>query len=322
MSGREHLVADGPAMGVSVIIVSWNARSFLLQCLDSIFAQAFRCPMEVIVVDNASAAGSPEVVARQYPQVRLILNSSNLGFAKANNIGIQASSGKYICLINSDVKVLDGCITTLADYMEAHPAVGMAGPRMLDPDGTVGRSCRGFPTVWNMFCVALGLDSAFPHCRWFGGYSLRFWAQDTTETVDILGGWFWIIRRQALVAVGLLDEDFFFYAEDMDWCKRFHLQGLGVVFVSTAASVHYGGGSSRNAPINYAVQQQRANFQYVRKHNCKLEQIAYVCIAILHQTTRLLGHGLLLLLRPGNDQRSYKVQRSWGSLLWLLRGPA
>jgi hypothetical protein len=276
--------------------------------------------MEVIVVDNASTDGSPELVESSFPHVRLVRNASNLGFAKANNIGIRQSLGKYICLINSDVTVLEDCITRLVDYMEAEPKVGLAGPSMLGPDGKVARSCQGFPTVWNLFCAAIGLDWMLPKVRLFGGYLLRYWPHDTTQCVDILGGWFWIVRRQALETVGLLDEDFFFYGEDMDWCKRFHSQGWKVIYLSSAASIHYGGASSQRALLNYAIQQQRANLQYLRKHHSRAAEAACVCICILHQFTRLIGHGLLLLFRPGSDQRSYKVRRSWSCLRWFLRG--
>lgn len=321
-------VEPGPAEAassqpvVSVVIVSWNAHDYLLQCLESLSAKACCYPMEIIVVDNASSDGSADAVERRYPHARLIRNSSNLGFAKANNIGLRLSSGKYICLVNSDVKVLDGCITELVDYMEKHPRTGLAGPRMLDSEGKVGRSCRGFPTVWNLFCVALGVDVLLPKLRLFGGYTLRYWPHNTTRPVDILGGWFWIVRRQALGAVGPLDENFFFYAEDMDWCKRFHQEGLDVVYVSSAASIHYGGGSSRNAPIKYAIQQLRANLQYLKKHHSRVAQAACFCICIVHQATRLIGHGLLLLFRPRSDESTYKVQRSWYSLLWLIKGGA
>ena len=316
----EQMADSSAPLTVSVIIVSWNAREFLMQCLDSLSGNVWRYPMEIIVVDNASSDGSADAVEKRFQNVRVIRNSTNLGFAKANNIGIRQSSGKYLCLVNSDVKVLEGCISKLVDYMEAHPKVGLAGPRMLDSNGQVGRSCRGFPTVWNLFCVALGLDSLLPKVRLFGAYSLRFWSQDTTESVDILGGWFWVVRRQALKTVGLLDENFFFYAEDMDWCKRFHREGLDVVYLATAASIHYGGGSSKNAPIKYAVQQLRANQQYLRKHHSRLEQAACFCICLMHQTARLVGHGMLLFFRPSNGERSYKIQRSWSSLLWLLKG--
>jgi hypothetical protein len=305
---------------VSVVVVSWNAREYLAQCLASLSVRACRYPLEVIVVDNASTDGSAELVRKKFPHVHLICNPSNLGFAKATNIGVQRSSGNYICMINSDVKVLEDCVTRLVDYMEAEPEVGLAGPRMLDPDGKVARSCHGFPTLWNLFCVAIGLDQMLPKVRLVGGYLLRYWAFDTTQCVEVLGGWFWIVRREAVQTVGLLDEEFFFYGEDLDWCKRFQLQGLKVVYLATASSIHYGGGSSKNAPIQYAIQQQRAMFQYLRKHHSPPAQAACYGIFIIHQITRLIGHGVLLMLRPGNDQHLYKVQTSWSSLLWFLRG--
>lgn len=305
---------------VSVIIVSWNARNYLEQCLASLTQKACGYPMEIIVVDNASTDGSPECVEKCFPNARLIRNASNLGFSRANNQGIALSSGTYLCFVNSDVKVLDACITKLVDYMELHPNVGIAGPTMLSPDGKVGRSCRGFPTVWNMLCHALGLDSIFPKVPLFGGYALRYWPQNTTRTVDILGGWFWIVRRDALNKVGPLDEEFFFYAEDMDWCKRFHSHGFGVVFLSNAASIHYCYGSSSNAPAKYYIQQQRANLRYWKKHHSRAEQAAYFCICIIYQTTRLLRNGLMLPLFPKGGDRAQAMELSWRSLLWLFKG--
>jgi GT2 family glycosyltransferase len=276
--------------------------------------------MEIIVVDNASSDGSAELVRQRFPQVRVVENKSNLGFAKANNIGVSLSKGNYLCFINSDVNVLDGCVTKLVDYLEAHSSVGMVGPSMLSPERKLGRSCRGFPTVWNMFCHAIGLDLMFPKVRLFGGYTLRYWPQNTTRPVEILGGWFWVVRREALDRVGLLDEDFFFYAEDMDWCRRFHANGLGVTFVSAAAAVHYGGGSSRVAPIPYYIQQQRAFLHYWKKHHSKLEQKLYFCECVLYHTMRFFGHLLLLPLPLHDDQSIKKVQLSWHSLIWVLSG--
>src|SRR6478609_1348976 len=130
---------------VSVIIVSWNARNYLEQCLLSLTGEVCRYPMEIIVVDNASSDGSPECVESRFPHVRVIRSGANLGFAKGNNLGIAQSKGRYLCLINSDVKVLEGCISRLVDYCEQHPQVAMTGPRVIGGDGKLQRSCRGFP---------------------------------------------------------------------------------------------------------------------------------------------------------------------------------
>src|SRR5208337_5435775 len=175
--------------------------------------------------------GSPEAVEAQFPHVQLIRSGGNLGFAKANSLGVSHSRGRYLAFVNSDVKVLKNCLTLLVDYSDKTPGAGMVGPRIIGGDGKLQRSCRGFPSVWNMFCRALALDCLFPKNKAFTGYKLYHWPQDSPRPVDILTGCFWLVRREALTRVGLLDEGFFMYGEDKDWCKRFWAQGWQVVFV-------------------------------------------------------------------------------------------
>jgi len=305
---------------VSVIIVSWNARGYLKQCLESLTPAVCRYPMEIIVVDNASSDGSPELVESSFPQVRLIRNPINLGFARGNNLGIQNSHGRYLCLINSDVKVLPDCISRLVDYCEQHPEVGMAGPQVAGGDGKLQRSCRGFPTLWNMLCRALALDSLFPRCKLFTGYSLSHWPQNATRAVDILSGCFWLIRRETLSRVGLLDEAFFMYGEDMDWSKRFWLNGSSLAFVSEAEAVHYGGASSSNAPIRFYIEKQRADLQYWKKHHSRIATAGYFVISCLHLMLRTLGYSLAFLFHHGAQPGyQYKVKRSLACLKWLFR---
>jgi GT2 family glycosyltransferase len=303
---------------VSVIIVSWNAQDYLMQCLSSLTSEVCRYPMEIIVVDNASSDGSPDCVASKYPDVRLIRNTENFGFAKANNIGVSVSTGKYLCFVNSDVKVLPDCITRLVEYCEEHPAVGMVGPKIIGGDGHLQRSCRGFPNVWNMFCRALALDSIFKNCKLFTGYSLYYWPQDSLREVDILTGCFWLIPRPALEQVGLLDEAFFIYGEDMDWCKRFWDKGWQVVFVPSAEAIHYGGGSSSNAPIRFYIEKQKADLQYWKKHHADLAVICYLLVSSLHMFLRIVGYSFGVLLNPTEPSRRYKVKRSLACLKWIL----
>jgi GT2 family glycosyltransferase len=317
--GLGHLGGRESAVKVSFIIVSWNARDFLVQCLDSLFAQADCYPMEVIVVDNASTDGSVGTLERRFPQVRLIVNSTNLGFAKANNLGILASSGQYVCLVNSDVRMLPCCIHRLVEYCEEHPEVGMVGPRVIGGDGKLQRSCRGFPSVWNMFCRALALDVMFPQCRIFTGYSLWHWPQDSLRPVDILSGCFWLVRRQALARVGMLDESFFMYGEDMDWCKRFRNHGWRAVFVPAAEAIHYGGASSANAPMRFYVERHRADLRYWQKHHSSLAVVGYFALTCLHLMLRAVGHSLVFLLTGAKRaDAGYKVRRSLVALGWML----
>jgi GT2 family glycosyltransferase len=274
--------------------------------------------MQIIVVDNASSDGSPDCVESNYPNVHLIRNAENLGFAKANNIGVSVSTGEYLCFVNSDVKILPDCITRLVDYCEEHPEAGMVGPRIIGGDGHLQRSCRGFPSVWNMFCRALALDSIFKNFKLFTGYSLLHWPQNFLSDVDILSGCFWLIRRKALEEVGLLDETFFIYGEDMDWCKRFWGKGWRVVFVPSAEAIHYGGGSSANAPIRFYIEMQKADLQYWKKHHSSLAVVCYLFITSLHMLLRMIGYSLGFFLNPAEPSWRDKVKRSWACLKWIL----
>ena len=311
-----------PTPLVSVVIVSWNARHFLTQCLASLTPEVCRYPMEIIVVDNASTDGSPESVEQSFPHVRLIRNVDNFGFAKANNIGILAGQGRYFCLVNSDVKVLKNCLTVLVNYCEAHAEVGMVGPRVLGGDGKLQRSCRGFPSVWNMFCRALALDSLFPKVKPFSGYALSYWPQDTLRSVDILSGCFWLVRKEALSGVGLLDESFFMYGEDMDWCRRFWAKGWQLVFVPEAQTIHYGGASSANAPVRFYIERQRADLFYWKKHHGRFAVACFFLLCCLHLLLRAVGYGLALgCAAQSRDVYRLKFKRSAACLRWMLASP-
>jgi GT2 family glycosyltransferase len=312
---------DSGSVLVSVIIVNWNARNYLLQCLESLSPDVCRHSMEIIVVDNESADGSPEAVEKKFPHVRLIRAGSNLGFAKANNLGVSQSRGRYLAFVNSDVKVLNNCLTTLVDYLEQHPEAGMAGPRVIGGDGRLQRSCRGFPTVWNMFTRALALDAAFPRARIFSGFALLHWPQDTLRPVDILSGCFWLVRRDSLQKTGLLDESFFMYGEDMDWCKRFWKAGWKVVFVPAAEAVHYGGASSANSPVRFYIERQRADLQYWKKHHSAPAVACYFLISCLHLALRSAGYALVSAVSGRKRAASaHKIRRSLACLRWMISG--
>ena len=276
---------------VSLVIVSWNATKYLEECLASIDAARYPWPIEVIVVDNASSDDSADMVRRRFPHVTLIQNADNLGFAKANNIGIRRARGKYVALVNSDVHVLDDCLQQLVRYLDAHRECGMIGPKLIGGDGEQQNSHRGFPRLWNMLCRAVALDRLFPTTPLFSGYMLNSKALREATPVEILSGCFLVVTRTALDEVGLLDEAFFIYGEDMDWCKRFCRAGRQVVFLPSAQSIHYGGGSSSNAPLRFFVEMQRADLQYWRKHHSRTAVALYLLLSMLHHMARILGHG-------------------------------
>jgi GT2 family glycosyltransferase len=320
-SSSLSLLSTQPPAGlsrVSVVIVVWNAKKYVVECLESLREHCDRVCSEVIVVDNASTDGTPELIAEMFPEFKLMRNPENLGFAKANNIGIAQSSGDYICLVNSDVKFLDDCISPMVQYLSDHPGVGMLGPKMLAANGEVRRSTMRFPTVWNNFCRAIGLDSLFKKSRSFGGLLMSDFDHRTTAPVEVLNGWFLVVRRSAVERVGLLDPQFFMYGEDVDWCYRFRRAGEAVVFFGEAGAIHYGGASSSNAPLRFYLELYRATWQYWRKHHSGLAQLGFLVAFALHHSVRLLGSAFIYLCSP--SKRPYtaaRFKRSLACLQWV-----
>jgi len=308
------------AMKLSVIVVNWNAKTFLLKCVASALRQSLQNPdlLEIIVVDNASSDGSQRAVRDSFPEVTLIINDENYGFAKGNNIGIRASTGHYLFLINSDVVVAEGCFAKLIDYMDEHPEIGMLGPRIVGSDGKVQRSCMGYPSLWNTLCRAFALDSLFPASRLFGSHLLTFWNHDDTRPVEVINGCFWVLRRSAMEEVGLLDERFFIYGEDMDWCKRFNDSGWKVVFYSEAEVLHYGGASSANAPIRFHVEMQRANYQYWMKHHSRLAATSFLLISFLHHSLRIVAEVAAYSLGHDRSASAHRIKRGVACIRWIL----
>jgi len=258
---------DGPVTtDVSVIIVSYNVRDFLQQCLHSLEKAGQGVSMEIIVVDNASGDGSAEMVRRQFPRVRLIENPDNRGFSRANNQAMRIAGGRYLLLINPDTLAREDTLTALMAFMEEHPRVGAAGCKILNPDGTLQLSCRrSFPTPWVALCKILGLSRLFPNSRLFGRYNLTYLDPDRTAQVDALSGSFLFLRRQALQQVGLFDEEYFMYGEDLDLCYRIKKASWEITYVPATQIIHYKGKSTESS-AGTVVDFYRAMYIFVKKH--------------------------------------------------------
>lgn len=304
---------------LSVIIPNWNTKEFLKNCIHSIIKQVSKYQFEIIVVDNASHDGSKEFVKENFPQVKLICNDINFGFAKACNIGIKASTGKYIFIINSDVEVLNGCFDSIIKHMENDYKIGLIGPQILDSNGNIQRSTMGFPTLWNTFCRALALDILFPKSKLFGSYLMTFFSHNTIQNVEIINGSFWAIRRETLDEVGLLDERFFMYGEDKDWCKRFWDAGYRVVYFPDAKVIHYGGGGSSKEPIRFYIEMHHAYLKYWEKYYDQDSKKIYLIILFFHNLIRFLGGVGLYLIRPSKKNKiKFNIKRSLAVIKWLL----
>ncbi len=292
------MAETGRRNDLSVIIVNWNTRDILMDCLESLNRSGTECRMEVLVVDNGSEDGSVSAVRERFPEVKLIENGTNLGYAKANNMGINQASGRYICLMNSDVKVRAGCLDSMIRYMDVNSGVGMLGPRILNADLTVQDSCRRFPSLWTHLILALGLAKMFPKSRVFYGEHMAFFGHDETRDVDYIAGCVMLVRREAIDQIGMMDERFFIYCEEVDWCRRLWQRGWSVHFFPGAEAIHLHGASSGRDPVRFSVERQRAYLQYWQKHHGYPERVVLSAILLFHHAVRLLNGSFLYLLRP------------------------
>jgi len=229
---------------LSIIVVNYNTKGLLRSCLASIFEQTWRIALEVFVVDNGSTDGSLEVLAHEFGEVQLIANSVNKGFAAANNQGIKKAAGEYILLLNSDTEILNDAISKTLAFMKQHPEASIAGCKLLNKDGTLQPSCRSFPSVWNLFTESFFLYSVFKKIRLFGQYYMTHFDHESIRQVDVVMGAFMLIRREVFTAIGLLDENYFMYAEETDFCYRARQADYKTFFFPGAFIIHLGGGST------------------------------------------------------------------------------
>ena len=274
-------------MDVSVIIINWNTKEILRDCLTSVYEQAGDVDYEVIVVDNASTDGSVEMVKSDFERVVLIDNAENRGFATANNQGIAVAKGRYVLLLNSDTVVLDGAIAKTVDFADAHRRAGVTGCRVLNSDGTLQPTCFMFPSVLNMFLSSTYLYKLFPKSRFFGRERMTWWDRSDVREVDVVTGCFMLVRREAIDQVGAMDERFFMYAEETDWCYRFKKSGWQVMFTPAGQIVHLGGQSTAKRPVAMIVQLRLSILTFIKKHSGWVAQLTARFLTALFFAVRL-----------------------------------
>lgn len=253
-------------MKLSVVIVNYNVKYFLEQCLCSVRAASIGMDVEVFVVDNNSSDGSMEYLKPKFPEIIFIENKDNPGFARANNQAIAQSKGEYVLLLNPDTIVGEESFRTLIYFLDEHPKTGGVGVKMLDGNGHfLPESKRAFPSPWVSFCKLFGLSKLFPNSRTFARYSLPYLSADKQHKVEVLSGAFMLMRREALNKVGLLDESFFMYGEDIDLSYRIILGGYQNYYLPERI-LHYKGESTRHNDIKYIKAFYGAMLIFYRKY--------------------------------------------------------
>jgi N-acetylglucosaminyl-diphospho-decaprenol L-rhamnosyltransferase len=301
-------------MRLSIIIVNWNTCSLLEECLASIY----RCPpevsFEVWVVDNASTDGSLKMLRDCFPQVNLISNSENPGFARANNQGIQQSSGDFVLLLNPDTYVKPQALDHLVRFLEANPAAGGVGARLLNPDQSLQVSCYPTPTLVREFWRLFHLDLLKPYAV----YPMQEWDLNEPREVDILMGACLLLRRQTFEQIGLLDEDYFIYSEEVDLCYRVRQSGWCLYWVPRAEVVHYGGQSTRQVAEAMFLQLYHGKILYFRKHHSWLSVQLYKGVLMMAALGRLALTPLVYIEKPAKRERHLTLSNNYLRLLRYL----
>ena len=254
-------------MDLSIITVNYNVKEFLQNLIHSIHKAAGSLSYEIIIVDNASSDGSVDFISDKFPEVKLISNNENLGFGKANNQGLKIAEGKFILLINPDAIVSEDTFTKMISFFETHPSVGLAGCKILNPDGTLQLACRrSFPGPWTSFCKVTGLSSLFPNSGLFARYNLTYKDENESYEVDAISGSFMMMRKEVYENTGGFDEDYFMYGEDLDLCYRIQQAGYQVYYVHETQIIHYKGESTRRSSLDETKFFYDAMHLFVKKH--------------------------------------------------------
>jgi N-acetylglucosaminyl-diphospho-decaprenol L-rhamnosyltransferase len=251
---------------LSIVIVNYNTRDLLRQCLASVYGSAGDFCYEVFVVDNSSSDDSAAMVRREFPQARLIESSVNGGYAYANNLGLREAAGSHLLLLNPDTLLPPSALADMRAFMERQPDAGAAGPRLVLDNGELDLACRrAFPVPSVALSRMLGLSRLFPRSRRFGRYNLTYLDPDRSALVDAVVGAFMMVRRVAMEQVGLLDEAFFMYGEDLDWAHRIKDAGWNIYYNADVTVLHHKRAASRHS-LKAQVEFYRAMYLGLRKH--------------------------------------------------------
>ena len=299
---------------LSIIIVSWNTAQFLENCLVSILANTPTSSCEIWVVDNASTDDSPRMVREMFPQVHLIENQENVGFARANNQAIQRCAGKYILLLNPDTLVTYGALQALVEFLDKHLEAGAAGARILNPDGSLQISSHPRPTLSRELWRLFHLDSLSP----YGEYPMTKWETNRVYEVDALMGSCLLLRKEVLAQVGFLDEDYFMYSEEVDLCYKIQRAGWRLLWVPQAKVVHFGGQSTKQVPTEMFLNLYHGKIKFFRKHSGWLSAQIYKMILMIAALSRLLLAPFVIFEHSSHRQKYLTLLERYRRLILSL----
>ncbi len=254
---------------ISVCMVTLNASGYIRDCLHSLAETSQGLSLEIIVVDNHSTDGTLEILKSEFSdQIHLLENRQNEGFVRPTNQGMRLSSGRYLLWLNPDTIIHPGALQNLVAFMEAHPQVGICGPKVLNRDGTMQKPCRrGVSRPWATFSYFSGISRLFPKSKLFGGYLLNYLDEDATHACDGVSGSCMLVRQEVVKQIGYVDEQFFAYQDDADYCFQAQKAGWLIYYVPTAQITHFGGrGGSRAQPFRSIYEWHRSYYLYYRKN--------------------------------------------------------
>jgi hypothetical protein len=307
-------------MKLSIIILCWNDRKVMGDCLQSIYSNTGFTEFEVIVPDNGSTDGSVEFIRASYPQVQVIENGRNLRFAKANNVGIRASRGEYVLILNPDTVIHDHTLDQMIAIADRHPEAGAFGCRVLNADGSYQLSARPFASFKSEWITALYMRWLGRVNEWFTSDSYPGWSGTMQRPVDWISGCFILVRSDVLNSIGGFDEQFFYYYEDMDLCRRIQQAGYPILYVPDATITHLGGQSTkaRFTPLPFILDSQVTRYLYYYKYygRCgvrRARRITFVSVLL-----RFLGFGLKQVVHPTEAGRN-RLEILRGVFAWHYR---
>lgn len=288
---------------LSVIIVNWNARDCLSECLTSIEQQSVDLLLETWVVDNGSTDGSVELIRARFPWVKLLVNQENQGFARASNQAVSLAKGRYLLFLNPDTQLLPECLRVMVRFLDGHPCTGAVAPQVLFPEGRIQPSCRRFPTLGAVFWEATGLDRALPRHPLFGRYLMGDWDHQSLCPVDQPMGACLMTRRSALDQVGPFDERFFLFFEEVDLCRRLRSAGWDIFFVPQAQIIHHCGHSTGQNYRRASWLFHSSRYKYFRKHFGRSQEWLVRTLMVASFPWQLVLRILLVLSRPMDRPR-------------------